>query len=163
MPKRIASIVAAALLMPSLALAQESGWRPYADTTYGFTAELPLDTFTMVDSSDVPGVSLAEIGGDARINFYGGPAEGITRDALETRFVNGEQTITYRAGGESWFVLSGFYDSANAAEPMIFYTKVLFSADQRTFSAFEINFPAAEKPRFAPIVETFEDNFTRPR
>jgi hypothetical protein len=107
---------------------------------------------------------LEEIGGTAMLSLYGGPAEGLTRDALEARLESGEQisTITYRAGGESWFVLSGFYEPTNAEREVIFYTKVLFSADRNSFSAFEISFPAADKPRFEDLVERFEDNFTRP-
>jgi hypothetical protein len=76
----------------------------------------------------------------------------------------GEQVrkITYRTGGESWFVLSGFYEPSASGEPTIFYTKVLFSPTQGSFSAFEISFPESQKPRYEATVEYFEDNFTRP-
>jgi hypothetical protein len=152
-----------AIMMPG-ALAQNSaGWEPYTDSSYGFSAELPLGVFEVIDAEGTPGVALKEIDGQATVNLYGGPAEGITREALEARLETGEQirTITYRAGDESWFVLSGYYDGA--AIETIFYTKVLFSPDHRTFSAFEITFPAEDKPRFEALVERFEDNFTRPR
>lgn len=146
-------------------LAQSIDWQDYTDSTYGFTAELPLGLFEAIDSVGRPGISLQEVGGTAQINLYGGPAEGMTRDALEARLEGGEQisTITYRAGGESWFVLSGFYEPVGTDEEVIFYTKVLFSADRGSFSAFEISFPEDDKPRFEDLVERFEDNFTRPR
>ena len=110
-------------------------------------------------------MALREIGGEATVNLYGGPAQGMTREALERRLENGAQgttTTTYKAGGESWFVLSGYYDGGERPDT-IFYTKVMFSPDHQTFSAFEITFPAQDKPRFEPLVEHFEDKFTRPR
>ena len=158
-------VVASSMAISTVALAQTSaGWQTYVDRSYGFTAELPLGSFEMVEAEGIPGVALSEIGGQATINLYGGPANGMTRDALEARLKSGEQigTTTYRAGGESWFVLSGFYDGVER-DDMIFYTKVMFSPDHQTFSAFEITFPTRDKPRFEPLVEYFEDNFTRPR
>lgn len=140
-------------------------WTPYADPVYGFSAELPLGLFSVVEAEGSPGIMLAEVGGEAQLSLYGGPAEGMNRDALEARLSAGEQigTITYRTGGDSWFVLSGFYEPLGPGDLTIFYTKVMFSPDHQTFSAFEISFPATDKPRFEALVEHFEDNFTRPR
>lgn len=153
-----------ALAAPGLAQSGSGDWQRYVDSTYGFSAELPLGLFQDADSGGRPGITLREIGGAAMINLYGGPAVGLTRDALEARLESGEQisTITYRAGGESWFVLSGFYEPTDADDDVIFYTKVLFSPDRDSFSAFEISFPEADKPRLEDLVERFEDNFTRP-
>ena len=151
-------------LAPATLAQTRTGFEPYLDSTYGFSAQLPLDDFAVIDSQGTPGIALREIGGQATINLYGGPAAGMTRDSLEQRLETGASTstMTYRAGGNSWFVLSGFYDRAQPQDT-IFYTKVLFSPDRQTFSAFEITFPARDKPRFAPLVEHFEDTFTRPR
>ena len=164
--RQIALLVTALSIgMAPAALAQiGAGFKPYLDSTYGYSAQLPLDDFAVVDPQGTPGIALREIGGQATINLYGGPAAGMTRDALEQRLEAGAgtSTTTYRAGGNSWFVLSGYYDRAQPQDTT-FYTKVLFSADQQTFSAFEITFPAGDKPRFAPLVEHFEDTFTRPR
>lgn len=146
-----------------IAMAQSGGgWQPYVDRAYGFSAALPLGAFEVVETEHTPGMTLREIGGQATINLYGGPAHGMTRGALEERLETGAQltTTTYRAGGDSWFVLSGFYGEKRDT---IYYTKVLFSADHQTFSAFEITFPARDKPRFEALIEHFEDNFTRPR
>ena len=159
-------VITASMSITPSALAQTSGeWQPYVDPTYGFSAALPLDTFEVVAAGGTPGMALREIGGEATVNLYGGPAQGMTREALERRLENGAQgttTTTYKAGGESWFVLSGYYDGGERPDT-IFYTKVMFSPDHQTFSAFEITFPARDKPRFEPLVEHFEDNFTRPR
>ncbi|SDG52253.1 hypothetical protein [Pelagibacterium luteolum] len=147
------------------ALAQSGyGWEPYIDPVYGFSADLPLGAFEVVDAEGTPGLALSEIGGVATINLNGGSAQGMTRAALEAQLETAARaaTTTYRAGGESWFVLSGYYDDG-ALDDTIFYTKVLFSPDHETFAAFEITFPARDKPRFEALVEHFEDNFTRPR
>jgi hypothetical protein len=158
------SVLAFSLALMPAAMGQNSaGWEPYTDSIFKFSAELPLGAFEVIAAEGTPGIALEEIGGRATVNLYGGPAEGMTREALEARLERGEQirTITYRAGGKSWLVLSGFYNGADIET--IFYTKVLFSPDQRTFSAFEITFPAEDKPRFEDMVERFEDNFTRPQ
>lgn len=157
----------ALLLGVTLATAQPVPvtWTAYADPVYGFSAELPLGLFSVVQAEGSPGIMLAEAGGEAKLSLYGGPAEGMNRDALEAHLSAGEQigSITYRTGGDSWFVLSGFYEPLGPGDLTIFYTKVMFSPDHQTFSAFEISFPADEKPRFEALVERFEDNFTRPR
>ena len=73
------------------------------------------------------------------------------------------EEVTYRAGGRSWFVLSGYYtDNDGFDEPMIFYAKLMFSPDRSQVAAFEISFPKSEKPRFAPLVEHIENSFTPP-
>lgn len=56
---------------------------------------------------------------------------------------------------------SGYYDHGEGQDT-IFYTKVLFPLDHKTFSAFEITFPARDKPRFAALVEHCEAKFTGP-
>jgi hypothetical protein len=167
MPRFYLPLLAALLMAPvSLAWAQPAdvNWSLYTDPEHGFSAELPLGLFEPIPSEGTPGIRLAEVGGEAEISLYGGPATGMTRDALEARLASGEQiaTITYRTGGESWFVLSGFYEPTGPGDQEIFYTKVLFSADHELFSAFEISFPAADKPRFEALVERLEDSFTRP-
>ena len=163
---RLAALVfmASSVSITPAALAQTSaGWQTYLDPVYGFSDALPLGMFEVVEAEGTPGMALKEINGQATVNLYGGPAQGMTREALEDRLETGAQlsTTTYRAGGDSWFVLSGFY--GGPGKDTIFYTKVLFSPDHQTFSAFEITFPAQEKPRFEALVEHFEDNFTRPR
>ncbi|MDB5613710.1 MAG: hypothetical protein JWQ22_1363 [Devosia sp.] len=157
-------IASSTSILPAAMAQTNSGWQPYLDRTYGFSAELPLGSFEVVEAGGTPGIALAEIEGEATVNLYGGPAAGMTREALEDQLETGAKlaTNTYKAGGDSWFVLSGYYDGGDT-EDTIYYTKVMFSPDYQTFSAFEITFPAEEKPRFEALVEHFEDHFTRPR
>jgi len=152
-------------MAPAQGQSVEAGWQTYSDAEFGFSAQLPLGLFEPVPNSQTPGITLAERGGSATLRLYGGPATGLDRQTLEDRLAGGPgiSEITYRTGGPSWFVLSGFYEPTLPGEQTIFYTKVMFSEDGDSFSAFEMTFPAAEKPLFAPIVEHVEDHFTRPK
>lgn len=157
---------AAAFMVPSVVFAQsvDLGWERHTDPAYAFAVDLPMGLFAPIDATDAPGLTLAEIGGEGQISLYGGSAEGLTLEDFATRLSAGEQvrTITYQASGGSWFVLSGYYESGPGERPLIFYTKVLMSADHRTFSAFEISYPQSEKSRFDPIVNRIEDSMTPP-
>jgi hypothetical protein len=159
-----AVLAAVALLGLSLpAFAQDGGWRRYEDPDYGFSADLPVD-FVPLEGAGGPGLTLAEADGQAQINLYGGPANGLTLEDFAATLASGGQRITYQAQGQSWFVLSGYYEpTSTSREPLVFYTKVLLSADQSRFSAFELSYPENEKARFDPLVERIEDSFTRPR
>ncbi|MHA6299668.1 hypothetical protein [Devosia sp. CAU 1758] len=165
--KKLSAIVAMLLLLTVPASAQEldAGWRTYTDHEFKFSAQLPLGLFIVQPESETPGTTLLQRDGTATLRLYGGPAVGLDRETLEDRLATGPgiSEITYRAGDRSWFVLSGFYVPTEPGEQTIFYTKVMFSENQESFSAFEITFPASEKPRFAPIVEHLEDHFTRPQ
>ena len=150
---------------PALGQRVDAGWQTYTDDEFGFSAQLPLGLFMLDPNGQTPGMTLVERGGSATLRLYGGPAIGLDRNTLEDRLSAGPgiSQVTYRAGGPSWFVLSGFYAPSRPGEETIFYTKVMFSEERTSFSAFEMTFPAAEKPRFAPIVEHLEDHFTRPQ
>ena len=72
-----------------------------------------------------------------------------------------QRRITYRAGGQSWFVLSGYLD--REGEPMVFYAKFMLNPSRTALSAFEISYPASRKSTFDPMVEQMEDSLTSPR
>ena len=138
-------------------------WGTYRDTQYGFSAELPFGMFERPAEQAGNGLTLLQIFGSGQISIYGGDAAGLTLERFEQRLSAGAEVrdITYRASGDSWFVLSGFYDQPNG-EPLIFYTKVLLSSDRQRFSAFEVSYDQREKAQFDGIVTRIEDSFTRP-
>lgn len=138
-------------------------WAVYDDTDYGFSAELPYGLFEPLEQDDGNGLTLVQTNGSGQISIYGGDAAGLTLDSFEQRLSAGEDVreITYRASGNSWFVLSGLYEQPTG-EPLIFYTKVLLSTDRQRFSAFEVSYDRSEKPQFDGIVDRIEDSFTRP-
>lgn len=169
MPNNFAGAFAAALvLLPLSAMAQDGqpiAWSSFIDEAYDFSVDLPLGLFEPMAEATSEGMTLANVSGEAQLSVYGGAAPGLTIDQFAQRLSTGEQvrTITYRAKGQSWFVLSGDYaPDRDSAEPLIFYTKVLLSPDGNSFSAFEISYPRRDKPRYDPVVERIEDSLTRP-
>jgi hypothetical protein len=162
--KQVLLAVAFALAAWIPAGAQEAQWARYVDPQFGFSADLPYGAFEPLEEEG-PGLTLGEVGGNGQISIYGGDASGLTLDVFAERLTSGNEvrSITYRAEGNSWFVLSGFYEPETGGEPLIFYTKVLLSADRQTFSAFEISYDADEKARYDRLVDRIEDSFTRPR
>ena len=166
MSKLLSGIAAVSLILvgsvPSSA--QSAAWERYVDPQYGFSAELPYGVFEPLEDDGSGGLTLGEVGGTGQISIYGGDAGGLTLEGFAERLSAGEEvrSITYQAGGDSWFVLSGYYQPDAEGERLIFYTKVLLSPDRETFSAFEISYDSDEKARFDGIVSRIEDSFTRP-
>ena len=132
---------------------------------YDFEIALPLSVFAL-DEEAGRGLFLREVGGQGEMKVYGAdntsgrsPREFVT--ALEE--ADRIEEVTYRAEGRNWFVLSGYYaDEDSLGEPLIFYAKVMFSADWSRVSAFEISYPQGEKRRFDPIVDRIENSLTPP-
>ena len=166
MSKLLSGIAAVSLILvgsvPSSS--QSAAWERYVDPQYGFSAELPYGVFEPLEDDGSGGLTLGEVGGTGQISIYGGDASGLTLEGFAERLTAGEEvrSITYQAGGDSWFVLSGYYQPDAEGERLIFYTKVLLSPDRETFSAFEISYDLDEKARFDGIVSRIEDSFTRP-
>lgn len=166
--RRIWLVVAAmhlSIVSPTLAQ-QDYGWSRYSDPAIGYAVDLPLDLFALVPDTPPEAPVFLEIGGEGQINLYNGIAHGLTLADFAQRFAQDDPSreVTYQAEGQSWFVLSGLYRAPEAgAAPLIFYTKVLLSADRERFSGFEISYPASEKQRFDAIVERLNDTFRRPQ
>ncbi len=140
-------------------------WRRYVDDRYGFAIDLPGSLFDPIERTD-RGISLRAPRYGAMIEVYAAEnPEGFSPREFVAAIEEADRVrqVTYRAGGKSWFVLSGFYSAREGGDAVIFYTKFMFSPDRSRLAAFEISFPARQKPRFAPIVEHIEDSFTGPR
>ena len=72
--------------------------------------------------------------------------------------------VTYRASGDNWVALSGYYSRADyEGDDLIFYAKFMFNDDGSHLSAFEISYPEGDRVRFDPIVERLEDTLSAPR
>ena len=139
-------------------------WRRYVDEEYGFKIDLPFGLFELGEEAD-RGLFLRAVSGQGELKVYG--ADNLQgRSPREFAAVLEEsdriEEVTYRAGGRSWFVLSGYYADDGYDDPIIFYTKFMFSPDRSRVAAFEISFPESEKPRFAPIVEHIENSLRAP-
>lgn len=162
----VAMLFALAAALPTMA--QAPGWQPYEDPDHGYRIELPLAEFEAIGDDDGPDVlRLYERGGgDAMIEVYGGEnPDGLNTTEFADMLAGADRIaeVTYRAGGRSWFVLSGYYQRLGFEEQeLIFYAKFMFSSDLERFAAFEISYPAADKQRFDPVVERLEATFRSP-
>ena len=149
----------------AIASSEDFGWRYYADDAYGFDIDLPLGVFE-IDESPARGLHLYEPSGFAEIEVYGADnPRGLPPRAFVEALEDADRIaeVTYRAEGRSWFVLSGYYaDEEELGEPLIFYTKFMFSADLTRVSAFEISYPLSEKHRFDAVVTRIEKSLTPP-
>lgn len=147
-------------------LSEDFGWRRYSDEMYYFEIELPLGLFELTNESS-RGLHFREMSGLSEIQVYGADnPQGLPPRAFVTALEDVERIdeVTYRAEGQSWFVLSGYYaDDEGLGEPIIFYTKFMFSSDRTRVSAFEMSYPASEKRRFDGIVTRIEKSLTAPR
>lgn len=107
--------------------------------------------------------TLFEREGDARINVYCGTVPGeLPFSEMPSALENLEaiRRVTYRRDGQSWFVLSGYYQpEVPAGEELIFYTKLLNGPGTGTFTAFEIVYPRSRKAEFDGIVTDLEKSF----
>jgi hypothetical protein len=151
-----------ALVAPVLA---QGGWERYVDPDLGYRIDLPTGQFKRIEA-DPPLVRLHRDETDALLEVYG----GYNRDRLSLSesvdFLSQADRIaeiTYRTGGRSWFVISGYYRREEPSDPsLIFYAKVMFSRDLERFSAFEISYPQRYKRQMDPVVEALESSLRPP-
>lgn len=155
-------VLAALALLPLPAAA----WEQYENPTYGYEISLPGAPFAVEERADGEGVTLIDIAGRGQIDVYGAQnAERLSPRAFEAVLREAERIreVTYAARGASWFVVSGYYHrEGDDSDDLIFYAKFMFSPDRTRLAGFEASFPAADKPRWAPIIEAMEDSFRAP-
>lgn len=159
-------------LRPALLLAALGGlllatpaaaWERYTHGNLGFSVQVPTHLFR-IDSRANERLRLSEVDGAALLDIYGmrNPELTSIEDfAAMLEDADPSRRITYRAGGNSWYVLSGYLE--NEAEPTIFYAKFMLSRDGTALSAFELSYPAAERRRLDRVVEQMEDTLSAPR
>ncbi|RUT33021.1 hypothetical protein EMQ25_07805 [Arsenicitalea aurantiaca] len=166
----IGRIVATGVVLAGLGatpvLAQSDGWEAYQNAELGYRIELPTGVLDGVEVIETDaGVTLTAIG-PVQIDVLGSAnMQGFTPDEFSATIeaADGLREVTYRASGNSWFVLSGFLrDDAGTGEELIFYTKYLFNADRSAVSAFEVSYPASEKARLDPVVTRIEKSLRSP-
>jgi hypothetical protein len=157
-------IVLAGLASPAPALAQET----YVDPDLGYRITLPLDRFTVLDDAPSPAaLSLIDQSGEAQLEVYGGDnIDALSLSQFQVFVASADRIaeVTYRAGGKSWFVLSGYYRrEGEERTDLIFYAKFMFTPDLSRFSAFEISYPLGRKSEFDAIVSNLEKSLRAPR
>jgi hypothetical protein len=154
-----------AVLMLSTGLAQAQRWDRYLDAESGHSFELPRDRFSEVENRDGQTI-FEDPSGEARIaSFHGELPPGTALPDIENMVATAEwiRNVTYRAGGKSWFVLSGHYvRDAGDRDPVIFYFKAMMNAERTRYSAIEVSYPTSRKVEFDPIVTRLEKSLRPP-
>lgn len=159
-------------VLPALALfvtlaaatpAVAQSWERYVDEQLGFSISLPTERFTAATESEGR-LTLSDATGTAQLDVFGvqnPEALSVAEFQAMMEEADPNRRITYRAAGQSWFVLSGYLDGE--AEPTIFYAKFMLNRSGTALSAFEISYPRAQKAAFDPLVERIEDSLRAPR
>lgn len=143
---------------PAAAQDQTDPWRNYTNERYGFSLVVPSHVLAVEKKSDAgDGLVFASKDGEARL-LVGTMknTDARTPRTYQDFIVHqsyADYTITYRRGGDSWFVLSG------EGNGKIFYEKVMFSCGSELISSFAVIYPAQQRRTFDPIVEKIEDSF----
>jgi hypothetical protein len=134
-------------------LPASGGWQTYVNDRFGMRLDYPVDVFSP-EAPPENGDGRTFKAGDATLQTFAfHNIENETPASLKRRLVGteGYDDVTYSPRGQTWLVLSGFRGDR------IFYEK--YSFDDGVISAFGVEFPADEKPYFAPIIERIEDSF----
>jgi hypothetical protein len=142
------------------AAAQDQGdsWRKYTNDRLGFSLVIPSRVLAMEKQSEAgDGLVFVSKDGETRL-LVGALKNADARTARSYQDYIARQSyanydITYRRGGDSWFVLSG------EGNGKTFYEKVMFSCSGRLISSFAMIYPAEQRRTFDPIVEKIEDSF----
>ncbi len=161
------SLLAAGLVVLMCAgIAAAQSWEEYVDPEYGHSFQIPGDQFQEVSNEDGR-LIFEDVSGDARIAAYQGEipvGTGLAKIEELVASADWIRNITYRAGGNSWFVLSGHYlRDREDADPTIFYFKAMLNAERTRYSAIEISYPRSRKAEFDPVVTRIEKSLRAPR
>jgi hypothetical protein len=145
-------------LGPAAAQDQPEPWRDYMNDRYGFRLVVPSRVLNVEKQSE-SGDGLLFASKDGEVRLLVGAltnADSHTPRSYQDYIAQqsyADYSITYRQGGETWFVLSG------EGKGKTFYEKVMFSCGDRLISSFAMIYPTERRKEFDPIVERVEDSF----
>jgi hypothetical protein len=157
--KRLRALaLSAAILFPAVSAADEffdapGGWTTYVNDRFGIRLDFPPDVFEPEPPPE-NGDGRGFRGENAALQVLGfHNVDGDTPQSIKSRLADAEgyEDVTYSPSGDSWLVISGFRGDR------IFYEKYFFSGG--IVSVLGLEFPAEEKPFFAPLIERMEDSF----
>lgn len=140
---------------PALAdqfLPRGGGWQTYVNDRFGMRFDLPADFQALPPPMNGDGRTFQK--DEATIYIFAAHNTGNdTPASFKKQLIgtDGYENVTYSPSGETWLVISGFRG------PKIFYEKYFFRAG--VISAFGMDFPKEQKPRYAPMIEKIEDSF----
>ena len=152
----------ALLLLFGGALAQAqpsaSGWETYRNARYALTLRYPDRLFRLERSTeDGDGDLYVARSGTAKLLVGALRNTDSTTPAAYRRMIEarsyGGFDVTYRKGGQGWFVISG------VGQGQIFYEKVMFTCGGALINSFALVYDVAERNVFDRVVEGIEPTF----
>lgn len=137
--------MAAAILVMSAAHAES--WRRYRNARFGASADVPKD-WTMGEAPENDdGRVFTSPDKQSQITVYGGFRTSQKEQEVATLLEPGEgETVTYRRQGRDWVAVSG------TKGDRIFYRRSLLSCNGTVWNNVSIDYPAAQKKNFDPLV-----------
>lgn len=140
------------------AQAETDTWRTYRNERFGLSLLFPSQVFTVEKQSDAgDGTVFVSKDGEARLLVGALENSGAQNPKSYEEYIAGKSyadyNVTYRRGGDSWFVLSG------EGKGKTFYEKVMFSCGGKLINSFAMLYPTEQSKTFDPIVERIEDSF----
>jgi hypothetical protein len=129
-----------------------NGWTTYVNERFGTSLNYPSDLFRTEGAYDDGGFRFASPEAALEVQAAENTSGETAADLRKRLLASGRyDQVTYKPSGITWFVLSGYRGNR------IFYEKYLFRSG--VVHAFALEFPAAAKPVYAPLVERMEDSF----
>lgn len=132
----------------------------YVNGRFGTQFTLPAHMFDQIAPPPENGDGITFTGGDGALlsvfgshNAFGETARQM-RDRLERDRTASGDSVTYRASGQSWLVLSGYTDE------LIYYERHEL-APQGTIHSVIILFPPEARPRYEPFIDEFAARLAR--
>jgi hypothetical protein len=132
-------------------------WTSQSNPEFGFSFSYPKTMFSQVPGERPSFHYFAST--DTASKFLVGAWDnrnGTTPEEFKRWLVanaGGYDEVTYRPGGRSWFVLSGYRGE------QIYYEKVMFSCGGRVANVYAMSYPTAQRARYDSVVERMEDYF----
>jgi hypothetical protein len=137
-------------------------WSTDREPIFGYSYSYPTEVFVLEEGEGEP--SFRYYSSDTvRAKFMVGASAneggGSLREFRDWMIENtGDyQEPTYKPGGRTWFVLSGYRGD------QIYYQKVIFTCSGTIVNVLALVYPIDQRHFFDPIVERMEDRFTPAR
>ena len=127
-------------------------WRRYTNDRFGTSAEVPPGFTEQTPPANNDGHTFLSADGTARILIFGSLAPSVVVDDFQAyrAWLEEQQgkkgTITYRAGGKTWFALSGTEGETT------FYLKVAAGCGGQVAHEVRLEYPAASNTTYSGIV-----------
>lgn len=146
--------LAALPVAAGFASAQGTGWTRHVNDRFGTRIDYPADIFTPdPPPTNNDGRTFRDAGGRAMFRIWGMyNVLDQTIDGMRAEDAAKAAEVTYRTGGDDWYVLSG-----HTAEGRIFYSRRLLR--DGVIHALEVEYDRADAAWMDPIVARMSKSF----